>query len=232
MKADSDRITESSLSIACVSDIHAREVETPECDILIVSGDLTVHSSDKELEWFKNWIKARRARYKVFIAGNHDKKFQTHPYGSKDYVDELCAKGDVFYLEDTGCTVEGLTFWGSPWTPKFGESAFNLKGERDALEHWKKVPEGIDVLITHGPPRGILDTLANGKHVGDTELIKAVARVKPRLHVFGHVHTGYGRTESDGIVYVNAALCNEQHWDYKVVNKPIVVDVKELRVRK
>lgn len=219
------------MRIACVSDIHARDVETPESDILIVAGDLTVNSSEKELDWFKTWLLAQRARYKVFVAGNHDRKFHNEPYGSRDYVKDLCAGGNIFYLEESECVIEGLRFWGSPWTPKYGEGAFGLKYADAYAAHWQKMPEGIDVLVTHGPPRGILDTLANGRHVGDDVLRRTVERVRPRLHVFGHVHTGWGRAEKDGIVYVNAALSNEQHWDYKIVNQPIVVDLGELRPR-
>lgn len=214
------------MRIVCVSDIHARPVITPEVDLLIVSGDLTYYSSDKELEWFEQWLKQQPSRYKIFISGNHDKKFQTHPWGSRQYVDRVCADGTIHYLEGTGVTIEGVTFWGSPWTPQWGGTAFGFKSRTAARTHWAKIPEGVNVLITHGPPLGILDQLHNGKNAGDPDLLDAVKRIKPKLHVFGHIHSAYGQVEIDGTTFVNACVCTE---DYKPDNQPIVVEVEASR---
>jgi Icc-related predicted phosphoesterase len=211
------------MRIACVSDIHARPVETPEADLLIVSGDLTYYSSDKELEWFEAWLKGQLAKHKIFIAGNHDKKFQTHPWGSEQYVKRVCADGLTHYLQATSTTIAGLSIWGSPWIPKWGDNtAFGFRSRAAAKAHWAKIPEGVDVLITHGPPFGILDQVSNGKHVGDPDLLEAVKRIKPKLHVFGHIHSGYGKVEIDGTTFVNACICTD---DYKPDNKPIVVEL-------
>jgi len=207
------------MRIVCVSDIHSRPLTTPEADILIIAGDLTYHSSDKELDAFEEWLKAQKAKHKVFIAGNHDKKFQTHPWGTEQFLKRVCGP-NTHYLEQTAVTIEGLVFWGSPWIPKFN-LAFQLRGPRHAREHWAKMPEKVDVLITHGPPHGILDTVKGGKHVGDQQLLEAVQRVKPRLHVFGHIHTGYGQVEIEGTTFVNACVCDD---DYNAVQAPIVID--------
>jgi Icc-related predicted phosphoesterase len=209
------------MRIVCVSDIHSRPLTPPEADVLIIAGDLTYHSSDKELEEFAAWLKAQKAKYKVFIAGNHDKKFQTHPWGTAEYLKRVCAEPNTFYLEQTSVIIEGLVFWGSPWIPKYS-LAFQLKSPEHARQHWAKMPDHVDVLVTHGPPHGILDTVKNGKHVGDQQLLAVVQRVKPRLHVFGHIHTGYGQVEIGGTIFINACVCDE---DYKPVQEPIVIDL-------
>jgi Icc-related predicted phosphoesterase len=100
--------------------------------------------------------------------------------------------------------------------------AFNLQRGPALREKWALIPEGTDVLITHGPPFGILDWTARGERVGCEDLLEAVRRVKPRLHVFGHIHEGYGEHEQDGTRFVNASICTEA---YQPTNAPIVVDV-------
>jgi len=86
---------------------------------------------------------------------------------------------------------------------------------------WSNVPADTDVLITHSPPFGILDVV-NGEHVGCRDLARELKRIRPRLHIFGHIHQSYGRIDRDGTIYVNAALRDEE---YKLVNQPIVVDL-------
>jgi Icc-related predicted phosphoesterase len=210
--------------IGCISDIHARPVEIPECDILVIAGDFTYHSSDKELEWFAEFlVEARKkACYIVFVAGNHDKTFQTHPWGSQEYIKRVCADGRTFYLEGTAVTIEGLVFWGSPWTPK-GGGAFQFAGPISAREHWAKMPAHVDVLVTHGPPFEILDRTKKGRHVGDQQLLDAVREVKPRLHLFGHIHSGHGMVEIDGTIFVNACICDD---DYNAIQSPLVIEIE------
>jgi Icc-related predicted phosphoesterase len=113
------------------------------------------------------------------------------------------------YLIDDMVTVEGLNIYGSPWQPTFFDWAFNLDRGAPLKEKWDLIPStGVDILVTHGPPMGILDKVYDGERVGCEELAKAVKeRIKPRLHVFGHIHEEAGRLDQDGIIYVNAATC-------------------------
>ncbi|HNC99840.1 MAG TPA: metallophosphoesterase, partial [Myxococcota bacterium] len=112
--------------------------------------------------------------------------------------------------------------WGSPWQPRFFDWAFNLDRGEPLRRVWQKIPDGIDILVTHGPPKGILDRVQRGGEVGCEELREALRRVRPRLHVFGHIHEAYGQLHLDGTHFVNAASCN---LDYRPVNPPVVVEL-------
>ncbi|MCL7421771.1 MAG: hypothetical protein M8364_12785 [Methylobacter sp.] len=129
---------------------------------------------------------------------------------------------NAIYLEDSGIEIDGVKFWGSPWQPFFCNWAFNLPRGPKLAAVWAKIPEDIDVLITHTPPYGILDKIDDGESVGCEDLSEALKRVKPKIHVFGHIHESYGVLEQDGTIYVNASLNNGY---YHLVNAPIVVDL-------
>ena len=102
------------------------------------------------------------------------------------------------------------------------QTAFNLPRGRPLRKKWKRIPEGIDILVTHGPPAGILDRTFAGIHVGCADLLAATRRVRPTLHVFGHIHKSYGSTKISGTTFVNAAICNEESLPS---NKPVVIDL-------
>jgi Icc-related predicted phosphoesterase len=116
--------------------------------------------------------------------------------------------------------IMGLQFWGSPVQPEFLNWAFNKKRGAEIKRYWDRIPAGIDVLVTHGPPQGILDKTEEGLLVGCEELIGAVHRVHPKVHIFGHIHEGYGHMRQDGILFVNASIMTER---YQPLNKPITV---------
>ncbi|KAJ1387204.1 Metallo-dependent phosphatase-like protein, partial [Ochromonadaceae sp. CCMP2298] len=133
------------------------------------------------------------------------------------------------YLEDSACSARrqgvdcGLKVWGSPWQPEFCDWAFNLPPGPRLKEKWAMIESDTDILITHGPPRGILDANSQRYHCGCADLLKAVRdRVKPRLHIFGHIHESYG-TFSDGhTLFVNGSTCT---LSYRPSNPPIVIDL-------
>src|SRR5690606_27797878 len=126
------------------------------------------------------------------------------------------------YLRDAGVEIDGVRFWGSPWQPEFFDWAFNLPRGEALAARWALVPEDTDVLITHGPPRGILDRTVTGTPVGCDDLRAALDRLAPRLHVFGHIHEAYGRVEGPRTTFVNASVCDVR---YRAVNDPVVVDL-------
>ena len=121
--------------------------------------------------------------------------------------------------------LHGIKIYGSPWQPWFYDWAFNLARGSEIKEKWDAIPTDTNILVTHGPPHGILDQTSSGEHAGCEELLKTVrGRVRPRYHVFGHIHEAYG-TERDpnyNIVYVNASTCNLR---YAPVHAPIVFEL-------
>jgi len=207
--------------IVCISDTHLRHnFDVPPGDILIHAGDVTSKGTihNNEIDTFLQWFSSLPHKHKIFIAGNHDFVFEKNPREAALYIPD-----DVIYLQDSEVTVEGLRIYGSPWQPLFHHWAFNLPRGTPIRQKWKLIPKGIDVLITHGPPLGILDhTLDHydrmGSHVGCRDLRERVRYVKPRLHVFGHIHCGAGLETVDGTTFINASICDER---YVPNNRPI-----------
>ncbi len=206
--------------IVCISDTHNRceGLLMPEGDILVHAGDLTSRGSMAEIDRAAKWLQSMPYEHKVVIAGNHDFCFQTRPELTRPLMD----KYGLIYLQDEDLELDGLRFYGSPWQPWFGGWAFNLQRGKELAAKWSRIPDTTDVLITHGPPHGKLDTVPGGEKVGCRELQKALLRVKPKLHVFGHIHEGYGKAKLGCTQLVNASLCDGR---YRPSNRPFVVDL-------
>lgn len=208
------------MRIVAISDTHTRhkQIVVPPGDILIHAGDFSGRGDLWEANNFFEWFSKLPHKHKICIAGNHDRAFEMY---SKD-ARALVPPG-VIYLQDQETTVEGLRIYGAPWQPRFLNWAFNI--DRGLLwKKWAKIPEGTDILVTHGPPSDNLGGMLEGdlEDVGDEELLERIKAVKPRLHVSGHIHCGNGKREKYGVTFVNAAICTE---DYQPTQKPIVVDL-------
>lgn len=188
------------MRIVCVSDTHGfhKYTEVPDGDVLVYGGDLTKHGSLADVEAFDRWFGSFPHRHKVVIVGNHDFCFQEEPAEARARLTS------AIYLQDSGCEIDGLTFYGSPWTPVFFDWAF-MQPDEDLAAKWALIPSRVDVLLTHGPPHGILDMTNRGEHAGSLTLLHRVYEVKPRLHVFGHIHEAAGRFDHAGTVFVNAS---------------------------
>ena len=100
--------------------------------------------------------------------------------------------------------------------------AFNRQKGAEINKHWKLIPKETDILITHGPPFGILDRTISNYNAGCEMLLKKVNQIKPKLHVFGHIHEGYGMVEKDKTFFANASSVN---LNYQLVNAPIILDL-------
>ncbi len=216
--------------IVCLSDTHGLHdaLAVPDGDVLIHAGDVSMRGREAEVQEFAAWFAALPHPHKIVIAGNHDWLFERTPARGRELL------SGVTYLLDERTEVAGLRVWGSPWQPWFYDWAFNLPRGLALHEKWELIPQDTDVLVTHGPPFGFLDGAARPaggwsdedgvdvEHVGCEELRSAIDRVQPRLHVFGHIHEGYGRAQLDGTILVNASNCDE---DYRPVNPPVVIDL-------
>lgn len=210
------------MRLVCISDTHMahRGLHLPDGDVLIHAGDATSTGTSNEVGRFLAWFAAKPHRHKILIAGNHDWLYQRHP----DMAAQLLARHPgITYLEDSGVNLEGVRFWGSPWQPWFMDWAFNLPRKGPRLREMRnRIPLDTDVLITHGPPHGILDQVHGGEHLGCEELKIRLAAVKPKVHVFGHIHDDFGVAQSHRTTYVNASTCTEA---YQASNRPIVLDL-------
>jgi Icc-related predicted phosphoesterase len=164
---------------------------------------------------FNRWLGTLPHRHKVIIAGNHDFLLEEDS-SARSLFDH------AIYLQDSECQIEGIRIYGSPWQPRFFDWAFNLDRGEPLRRMWAKIPSKIDLLLTHGPPHGILDLTSRGLQVGCEELLAALDRVRPRAHVFGHIHECYGQRERDGTLYVNASTCNLH---YEPRHLPVVIDL-------
>lgn len=189
----------------------------PDGDFIIHSGDIFGNDSIECLVRFNDWMKSLPHRNKIVIAGNHDFVFEkNNPLGRSILK-------NVTYLQDEFVEIEGYKIYGSPWQPWFYNWAFNLERGEPLRKKWSLIPDDTDILITHGPPYSILDkSIFEDKNVGCEDLLKRVKEIKPKIHVFGHIHEGYGITKIDETIYVNASICTI---NYEPKNKPIVIDL-------
>lgn len=128
---------------------------------------------------------------------------------------------NVIYLNNRAYQIEGIKLWGSPVTPDFEGWAFG-RNRNQMKDHWKYMPKEIDILITHTPPFGILDKSSQHISLGCKELLDKVKKIKPKYHVFGHVHASYGIAKIDNTTFINASNLNT----YKgLINPPIILDI-------
>jgi hypothetical protein len=109
------------------------------------------------------------------------------------------------YLEDSGVVVEGYWIWGSPWSPRFFDWGFNADRGQQIEQYWNLIPPDTEVLITHGPPKDILDNCMDGFHAGCEVLAAKINQIKPLVHLFGHIHEAYGYEFRDDVLYINGS---------------------------
>jgi len=222
--------------IVCISDTHNfhNDVDVPDGDILIHAGDFTLVGTLNEVLDFNEWLGKLEHNFKIVVAGNHDRCLGDNGIlGLKMFTNAI-------YLERSGTELMGVKFWGAPMTPAFngmrGGLTFYTNSDKEAKRVWGGMPKKLDVLITHGPPKFILDevqrfgygqTFPAGEetveHCGDGMLASKVIANKPKYHVFGHIHEGYGQFKADyGTKFINCSVVNAS---YNVVNKPIVINL-------
>jgi Icc-related predicted phosphoesterase len=182
------------------------------------AGDISYKGEKKEIIDFLQWFGKLNYTYKIFIAGNHD--FFLEKVKPAD-IESLLPK-DVIYLNDSGININGIDIWGSPVTPWFFNWAFNRYRGAAIKKHWNLIPSDTKVLLTHGPAFGFHDTVINGTHAGCKDLINRILEVKPKVHVCGHIHEGYGNVQKGATRFINASVLNES---YELVNKPVVFEL-------
>lgn len=187
-------------TLCVVADTHRkhRQVVIPPCDVLIHGGDFGCFQQDdaRNLEDVDEWFAEAPAKQVICIGGNHDFMLQSREFRF----------AHARLLEDSSVEVCGLRIYGAPWCPDLAGFAYYAT-EDELREKWSRIPTGIDVLITHTPPHGILDLpTAGNRHFGCPHLRRELERIRPRVHVFGHIHASHGQVQHSGTTFVNAAV--------------------------
>lgn len=183
---------------------HHRLYDLPDADVLVHSGDFTLTGSEAEAIDFLNWFCDMPYRHKIFICGNHDDCL----YGAN--IDGL--DNNVHYLCNSAIEIDGVKFYGVPMF---------MSGITDRQSrNYANIPADTDILITHSPAFGILD-LDNGINYGSEELLKAVSKINPQIHFFGHIHSQHGIVSIGHTVFSNGAISGV---DSTVLNVPNVLD--------
>lgn len=207
------------MDITFISDTHGLHdrLKLTAGTILIHAGDITEYGTEDEVAEFLVWFSRQVFKYKIFIAGNHDLFLEECTPAERKRL----MPSDVIYLQNSGIEIAGINIWGSPVTPYFLGMAFNARQGTEIKKVWNKIPTDTEVLITHGPPKGILD---NG--VGDEELLYRINQIHPTVHCFGHAHGQNGITTINDTMFINASIVNSlnplENADYRIVGKPII----------
>ena len=216
-----------------ISDTHTfhHELDLPDADILIHTGDFTLMGTPYEVMEFNDWLAKQDYETRIVIAGNHDTCIGEDPFFANKHLT------NAIYLQNSGIEIDGIKFWGSPMTPAFngmrGGLTFYTNSDKEAKNVWSGMPKKIDVLLTHGPPYGILDEVTRYtdgipyiEHVGDQMLLSKVIKIQPKYHIFGHIHENYGIQKNisylKNTTFINASSVNSA---YGMQNKPMVIDI-------
>lgn len=215
------------MKLVCISDTHNQlgKVSIPDGDVLIHAGDLTGRGSMYETNTELTKLGAFPHKHKLYVSGNHDFLGVNNPVLLK----QMCLDNGIIYLEDSEVIIDGVRFYGMPWTPIFMNWAF--MGDDVLLKKkCEAIPNGIDVLVSHGPPYGHLDHIIElnkeceyvKTHLGCRHLLEAIDRVKPKVSIFGHIHHSSGMEDYGKTLLVNAAICDES---YKTTNLPKQIEI-------
>lgn len=226
------------MKMHCISDTHMRhrEIKLPGGDVLIHAGDIMSKSDPAQLLDFLVWLDEQKYITKLFIAGNHDHIFEKNP----ELVEKILRLfPSITYLQDSGVTIDGIKFYGAPWIPtNFPGKAFSFLRNEHAIatQHWSKIPDDTDVLITHGPVYEKLDKIVHPVrenqtklNLGDPSLGKRIKEINPQVHICGHIHSGQGILDEheETTTYINAASLGE---DYQYSNKRRYIECEILKI--
>ena len=217
------------MRILHISDSHGFHDMLPmerfkDIDVVVHSGDCSnwrdPYRNEPEVRAFLAWYRDVPVKHKIYVAGNHDTSIERRMITPADF-----AEAGIIYLENAATTIDGVKFWGSPHTPTFGEWAF-MKSRDKIARVWDTIPEDTDVLIVHGPPKGVRD-LSYDRHgqleyCGCSALMKKCFKMKDtlKLVLFGHIHDmdnvhnqGVSHYSKTPTIFSNAALVDDGKFD-------------------
>jgi predicted phosphodiesterase len=189
------------VKIVITSDIHGFLPEIPECDLLLLAGDIVPRKEYREKvqkDWlttyFRPWLDAQPSGKTFFVAGNHDLAFEDLRWSRKHFPEYL-------YLEKA--VYQGVTVWGSPFA-QYGRDLAFQKSEAWVSKAFRKITPDVDIILSHGPLFSILD------HRTGWKLQSEIDRIQPHLFVSGHIHNAFGFYVEDGVLYLNASFLSSK----------------------
>jgi Icc-related predicted phosphoesterase len=219
------------MRITLISDTHNKHKQItgdlPGGDLLVHSGDISSMGYEHEIREFCKWFNGIEGyTHKVFIAGNHDWGFQDNVEKVKEILSFYTG---ITYLQDSELVIKvgderEVKIYGSPWQPWFHDWAFNLQKNGIALSgKWEGIPDDTDILLTHGPAFGILDTVDGRRYdnLGCELLVERLERLNVKIHNVGHIHTGYGYVRKGDTHHFNSAVLDER---YNYAQRPMTID--------
>ena len=227
------------VKIVAISDTHTKhkKLEIPECDVLIHAGDFTWTGKYWEVNRFLMWMEKQPAKHKIVVAGNHEMSLdKTHekfypPTANLMHV----YRERITYLENSAVEIDGIKFYGTPWTPWFHDWGFNGVEGADApfrrhenamlSDIYGEIPMDTNVLICHGPPYDLVDKATDDHRCGSVEMRKIIEdpnRIDLRLYICGHIHEARGRDTTGGVEVCNVSSLAR---DYETIGPPVVIEV-------
>ena len=199
------------LKIISVADTHRQhwDIKIPECDIFVFAGDGELDSAGALFD-FNRWLGTIKAKHKIVSGGNHDFFLAEKP---KEELQTYFT--NAIYVQNESVEIMGIKFWASPYSVKFGNWAWMLNSQQ--LEKiWDTIPSDTDIVITHSPPFGILDDTGFSQvPCGCPKLLYKLEEIKPKYHIFGHIHNGSGVYVKGDTTFINASMLDDY---YHLVN--------------
>jgi Icc-related predicted phosphoesterase len=216
------------MRIVAISDIHEQQAgmdKLPDGDLLISAGDETFKGGMGPFKAFVDWFASQSHKHKILVGGNHSLNLANY---NREASVNMVRDAGIIYLEHEATVIDGLKIFGSPYSSRFGIGwAFNIDRGKDSVELYAEVPSDTQVLVCHGPSHMINDAAPRGvgqyDNVGSVELTNRIHDLKQlRVFICGHIHNAHNVLEKDGVIFVNAAICDES---YKPTNKPVIIDL-------
>lgn len=217
------------MKIVAISDVHGKwnKVNIPECDLLISAGDYSFRGESHMIRDFHKWLNKQTAKHVISVQGNHETGVEKDFLLAKQIALEACPR--VHFIDEGLVEIEGLKIWCSAITPWFYNWAWNRYPGDDIQRHWDKILSGVDIVVTHGPCHRILDGVTEFdpnlgeivlRHTGCPQLLRKILEIKPKAHICGHIHPGFGSFVQDGINFFNVSICDDS---YRPVNPATTV---------
>jgi len=206
------------MKLVIISDVHGKwnKITIPECDVLISCGDYSFRGERHMVRDFHKWLEKQPAKHIISVQGNHEVGVEKEFDLMKRVALEECPR--VHFIDEGRVEIDGIKFYGSAITPYFFNWAWNRYRGEDIKKHWDKIPLDTQILISHGPPAGILDAVyfsdgvTTREKVGCEDLMEKIKELKDlKLHCFGHIHCSAGERDFNGVKYINASICDEQY---------------------